>query len=300
LIKNRCQSKWRNDGSQMNSTLNVNISTACPACGESSVFESSVFNADIYCCSTCKMIHAVAKGVEATNRKNVVDTNPDYFAGTIKAYAEQSKIAERVVPARLVAYEKRLGHPVRKVLEIGPGSGAYAKAFANNNIEYRGIEIQPEIGEQTRKLTGQDIRVGDFLTELGLGSGYDVVFASQVFEHIQTPRQFLARVKEVAPNGLLHIDVPNHGSIVSIIRKLVSKTEYGFIQPPYHMLAYTTASLKTLLEREALRDVSVRAYSNDDEVWGQLTHDVSYLTRLVFLVGRATGRGSLLTAVAKI
>jgi protein-L-isoaspartate O-methyltransferase len=294
LIKNRCQSKCRNDGSQMNSTVNVNISTACPACGESSVFESSVVSADVYCCSTCKMIHAFAKGVEATSRKNVVDTNPDYFAGTIKAYAEQSKIAERVVPARLAAYEKRLGHPVRKVLEIGPGSGAYAKAFANNNIEYCGIEIEPEIGEQTRKLTGQDIRVGDFLTELGLGSGYDVVFASQVFE------QFLARVKEVAPNGLLHIDVPNHGSIVSIIRKRISKTEYGFIQPPYHMLAYTTASLKTLLEREALRDVSVQAYSNDDEVWGQLTHDVSILTRLVFLVGRATGRGSLLTAVAKI
>jgi hypothetical protein len=104
----------------------------------------------------------------------------------------------------------------------------------------------------------------------------------------------------LAPNGLLHIDVPNHGSIVSTIRKKVSKTEYGFIQPPYHMLAYTATSLRLLLEREAMKDVIVRAYSNDDEVWGQLTHNVSWVTKMVFGVGRATGRGSLLTAFAKV
>jgi hypothetical protein len=192
-----------------------------------------------------------------------------------------------------------IGRPVKKLLEVGPGSGAYAKAYTDHGIEYVGIEIENEIGEQTRSITGLDIRVGDFVSEASLDSDYDVVFASQVFEHILAPKLFLSRVNQVSAKGLLHMDVPNHGSLVSRARKIYSKSEYGFIQPPYHMLAYTKPSLSRLLEREGFKDVSVLPYCNDHPVWGQLLYESSLATKLIYRLGQITMLGSLLTAVAK-
>ena len=136
--------------------------------------------------------------------------------------------------------------------------------------------------------------------QTALERDFDLVFASQVFEHIQFPASFLRRVKHVTPGGLLHIDVPNHGSLVSNVRKLTSNTGYGFIQPPYHMLAYSVHSLESLLQREGFRDMLVKLYSNNHLIWGQLVCKTSPIKRLVYWLGNATGAGSLVTALARV
>jgi Methyltransferase domain len=238
--------------------------------------------------------------LEARNTSTqVVDTNPEYFEGTISSFEMQCDLARHITPKRLSAYQQILGRPIRKLLEIGPGSGAYARAYDEAGVAYTAVEIEPSVGEMTRQRTGLDIRVGDFLS-LDVGQGYDVVFASQVFEHILNPAKFLARARDVAAGGLLHIDVPNHDSLVSHVRKLASANEYGFIQPPYHMLAYTKRSLTTVLEQSGLTGIDVRAFANDDPVWGQLVTHPSTTVRMVFLAGKLTGMGSLLTATAKL
>ena len=271
---------------------------SCPVCGGHSPFVKTLAQATVFKCDSCGMVHAA--GFEARNTSTqVVDTKPEYFEGTINSFEQQSAMARHIVPKRLQHYQQILGRPVRKLLEIGPGSGAYAKAYAQSGIAYTAVEIEPSVGAETQARTGLDIRVGDFLA-LDVGQGYDVVFASQVFEHILNPSVFLKRARDIAAGGLLHIDVPNHDSLVSQLRKRVSSREYGFIQPPYHMLAYNKRSLTKVLERAGLSAIDVRAYANDEPVWGQLVTHPSAAVRLVFLAGKLTGLGSLLTATARL
>jgi protein-L-isoaspartate O-methyltransferase len=272
--------------------------SSCPVCGAHSNFAKKINTATVFLCTQCKMVHAV--GDIQISSENVVDTDPDYFSGTMNAYELQCEVANQIVPRRLEAYAKILGRPVRKILEVGPGSGAYAKAYVDQGIEYLGIEIETKIAEQTRQRTGLNIRDGDFATYRDLDSNYDVVFASQVFEHILQPRQFLGRVKQVANRGMLHIDVPNQNSLVSQVRRLLSSSEYGFIQPPYHMLAYTVESLENLLRREGFKISMVSPYCNDHKIWGQLIYRNSFATKAVYRVSQLTNSGSLLTAVALI
>ena len=98
---------------------------------------------------------------------------------------------------------------------------------------------------------------------------------------------------------MLHVDVPNHDSLVSRIRKRTSRSEYGFIQPPYHMLAYTPTTLRQALVRAGLADIDVRSYSNDDPVWRQLVYHTTLAIRLAYAAAKLTGMGSLLTATPR-
>ena len=279
----------------------------CPACGEGSRKITAVRDAEIFACANCGMVHAteisVSNPADLASSSGVVNTDPQYFAKTLQNYERQTAVARRIVSQRLAHYEKFIGRKVRKVLEIGPGSGAWAKAYVENGVEYVGIEIVESIGQQAREITGTDIRIGNFLSnDTYLGSDFDVVFASQVFEHILTPSLFLKRAKEVCNNGILHLDVPNHNSLVSTARKLPlgkNQKDYGFIQPPYHMLAYTKPSLERLLQRDGLSDIKVQAYENNHAVWGQLIYGQSALTNVVFMLGKFSGLGSLLTAIAR-
>ena len=126
------------------------------------------------------------------------------------------------------------------------------------------------------------------------------MFASQVFEHVLEPDIFLKKVKDLAPGGLLHFDVPNHQSLIALARKFVSKTEYGFIQPPYHMIAYTPDVLRQRLVKNGFDDVQTWQLPNDDKTWGQLTNNSGLLNWTSYRVSQLLQRGSLLTALAKI
>ena len=191
----------------------------CPVCGGISDFAKNLPAAKVFICGSCGMVHA--SGIEQGQSScGVVETDPDYFERTLSHFDSQCAVAREIVPRRLAAYRDLLGRPVRSILEIGPGCGAYARAYDEQGIRYTAIEIEPSVGELTRKRTGLDIRIGDFL-DLDVGTDYDVVFASQVFEHILKPLDFLNRCRVVSGGGLLHLDVPNHDSLMSHLRKRI-------------------------------------------------------------------------------
>jgi len=244
------------------------------------------------------MVFATGDKARSTSEA-VVDTDPDFFASIIASYQQQSNIARRIVPKRKAAYEKALGHPMSSILEIGCGVGAYATAYGEVGVTYRAIEIDADIAKHARENTHADIEVGDFMT-IDDDRTYDVIFASQVFEHIATPHKFLKKtMSALTPNGILHLDVPNHGSLTSQVRKLVGKRDFGFIQPPHHMYAYTSYSLKRVLEMNDFTKITIKQYRNDDAVWGQLFHETDVKSKVLYAAAGALGMGSLLTAIAQ-
>lgn len=269
----------------------------CPVCNKKSPLKTSRFLVQVYHCSKCGMVFAHDDADKA--EKSVVDTEPNYYKSTITHFDRQVEMARSILPGRIRAYEDILGRKLKSVLEIGCGAGAYSVAFNELDIQYKAVEIAPEIARIAKEKTGADILCQDFSTFVP-DTPFDVVFASQVVEHVREPRPFLRSVRRAAPNGMLHIDVPNHDSLISTARKFVGGIDYGFIQPPHHMLGYTEASLAYLLLKNDFHDVKVMPYRNDHPVWGQLVTSKSIVLRAAYAVSGLLGRGSLLTAVARV
>lgn len=252
----------------------------------------------IFKCSNCQITFAIGEE-KRSNVDNVVDTHPGFYETTMKKFDYQLSLAKKIVPVRIKEYSRLLGRPCERVLEIGCGTGAYAKAFDELDLDYTAVELDPEIARFAIEKTQSKIVNEDF-TKFQSDTRYDVVFASQVFEHILEPDLFLKKVTELAPGGLLHLDVPNHLSLIASIRKYISKTDYGFIQPPYHMISYTPDVLRRRLEQNGFSEVKVFPLSNDDPTWGQLNINKDLLNWALYRVAGMFRKGSLLTAIAKV
>jgi len=204
-----------------------------------------------------------------------------------------------MVDSRIKTYESLLGRPLKKILEVGCGDAAWAKAFIERGIQYQGLEIIPSLVDFSQK-KGLQVDLCE-LQKWCRWEEYDVIFASQVVEHVTTPVAFiLDAVKCLKPGGIVHFDVPNHSGLISLVHKyLHANRRYGAIEPPHHLIGYSPLSMKTLLERANLEPVLVEGLRNDDPRLGQILLKSSMLNRLVYVLGGLIGRGSLLTGIAK-
>lgn len=264
----------------------------CSCCDGSSVnFIKCRSGVNIYRCNSCFIDFA------KFNSSNVIPTDPDFYHGIVLNFDEQVAIAREKLPGRLDAYAQMLSRPIRSVVEVGCATGAYAPIFAELGIAYTGIEIDAEIAKQAQQRTKANIISGDFL-DVSFDTPIDLFFCSQVLEHVPEPKAFIEHAKKVAANGIIHVDVPNHAGLISNIRKLVSKTQYGFIQPPYHMIAYNQKALGDLFTRCGLSEIHCRPLRNDDPIWGQLVVGASLAQRVAYSVSDVFSGGSLLTGTA--
>ena len=115
---------------------------------------------------------------------------------------------------------------------------------------------------------------------------------SQVLEHILTPQSFLRTVQGfLVPGGVLHLDVPNHGSLASLVRRIAGN-DYGAVQPTHHLLGYSEPPLRRLLENADFEIVHIAAHTNDDPLFGQLG-PFRLRGKLQHLASAAMGRGSM-------
>ena len=82
---------------------------------------------------------------------------------------------------------------------------------------------------------------------------FDIITAHQVLEHVENPITFINQILRILrPGGILHLEVPNNLSITSSLRKIspILSYDYGFIQPPMHMRAYSSYTIKQLFEKK--------------------------------------------------
>ena len=266
----------------------------CPACSSGQVFQRARRgDVSVLCCSDCKLNFSASVGQTAAALP--IETRDGFYRGILATFRQQQRIARKMLPARLRAYAQLLGRPVTSILEVGCATGACASAYDELGIRYRGVEVESELAEFAQQQTGLDIVNANFF-ELPDGAEFDVVYASQVLEHVTDPTAFIRRAMEFAPRGLIHVDVPNHDSLVASVRKIVSKTEFGFIQPPHHMIAYNEAALGALYRRCGIDPVVLGAFRNDHPIWGQLT-EASAATRLLYSASDIFNKGSLLVCV---
>ena len=145
-----------------------------------------------------------------------------------------------------------------RALDLGCGSGEFTAALAAAGARALGAEVAEAALVRARARHPElEFRLVPIDGPLPLeDNGFDLVWASEVIEHVADTARWLSEVRRVlAPCGRLLLTTPAHGRL----RVALGGVE-RFSEPlGDHLHLYTRRSLRTLLEEFGFAEVSVRA-----------------------------------------
>ena len=145
-----------------------------------------------------------------------------------------------------------------RVLDLGAGAGELTAAAAAAGTEVIGAEVaEAALARARRAHPALAFQLVSIDGPLPFDDGdFDVVWASEVIEHIADTARWLLEVRRVlVPGGTLLLTTPSHGRL----RILIGGVE-AFSEPlGDHLHLYTASSLRKLLIEFGLADIEVRA-----------------------------------------
>jgi SAM-dependent methyltransferase len=163
-------------------------------------------------------------------------------------------------------YERRraflLSHvrPGDRVLDLGCGEGAFCGELARAGAEPIGMEIAPAALERARRRhPGLRFELTAAHGPIPLeDSAVDVVWSSEVIEHVPDTARWLSEVRRVLRSGgRLLLTTPYHGPVKNLALALRG-FERHFDPLGEHLRFYTPRSLRTLLDDFGFDDVAIR------------------------------------------
>ncbi|HEX2206557.1 MAG TPA: methyltransferase domain-containing protein [Longimicrobium sp.] len=169
----------------------------------------------------------------------------------------------------------------RRIFEVGCGDGNFLAYLRGHGWRVHGSEYAPETAALVRRRHGIEPFVGDVAHAMPPGAPFEVVAAYHVLEHVYQPAEWLAAVRRMlAPDGFVHLQVPNQGSLT---RRLTGPA-WASVMFPQHVYFYTPRTLAALLRRTGFAPLSTTTW----DPW----HGPGTVTgSLVNQARRMTGRG---------
>jgi SAM-dependent methyltransferase len=149
--------------------------------------------------------------------------------------------------------------PGDRVLDIGCGEGAFCAALADAGARPVGAEIAPEpIDRARRRHPGLRFELVEPHGPLPFeDASFDVVWASEVIEHVADTARWLSELRRVlGGGGRLLVTTPWHGRAFALGLALRG-LEAHFDPTGQHLRFYTRRSLRTLLEDFGFEPVRV-------------------------------------------
>jgi ubiquinone/menaquinone biosynthesis C-methylase UbiE len=155
----------------------------------------------------------------------------------------------------------REARPGERVLDLGCGTGRFVAALREAGADPVGVDLAETALERARRnVPGADLRLVAPDGSLPLGHGeVDLVWCSEVLEHVPDTVAFLTEVRRVLRNGgRLLVTVPDHGRIK---RTLIALAHYDAHYDPLgqHVRFYTRRSLTRALHWTGFDDVRLGA-----------------------------------------
>ncbi|MBV8941689.1 MAG: methyltransferase domain-containing protein [Solirubrobacterales bacterium] len=145
-----------------------------------------------------------------------------------------------------------------RALDLGCGNGAFTAALEQAGAEAVGVDVAEEALRRARKAHPRmRFMLAPFEGPLPLEDlAFDLVWASEVIEHVADTARWLSEVRRVLrPGGSLLVTTPNHSRLTILFRGLER-----FAEPlSDHLHLYTRKSLRETLERLHFRQIDVRA-----------------------------------------
>ena len=198
-----------------------------------------------------------------TQRRIRISRTRPRYGRAIRDYYED--LWERL-PAELdpPSFERRLHfllgevRPGDRVLDVGCGTGDFTAAMARAGADAIGVDVAEAALRRARsRHPGVEFRLVPLDGPLPFEDGsFELVWASEVIEHVADTARWLSEVRRVlAPGGRLLVTTPSHGRL----RVAVGGVE-RFSEPlGDHLHLYTKRSLGSLLGEFGFGEVRVRA-----------------------------------------
>jgi SAM-dependent methyltransferase len=144
---------------------------------------------------------------------------------------------------------------VARYLEIGCGYGFSVDA-AQRLFGWRGLGLDPSpLAQAGRDGLDLDIQPIYATTEIDLGGRFDLVYASEVIEHVGDPKAFIEIcAAHLGADGILVLTTPDAGSIrpdIPMAELLLA------LSPGHHLILYSAEGLRHLLQLAGFAHVSV-------------------------------------------
>jgi len=148
--------------------------------------------------------------------------------------------------------------PADRALDLGAGEGVFTELLAGRVRSVVAVEVaEAAIVRARARFPALDFRLAPIEGPLPLpDNSVDVVWASEVIEHVGDTARWLSEVRRVlAPRGRLLLTTPDHG------RLRVMLLGVDRVSDPLgdHLHLYTRRSLRTLLDEFGFAQVRVRA-----------------------------------------
>lgn len=131
-----------------------------------------------------------------------------------------------------------------RLLEVGPGGGAFLREARAQGYEVFGVERDPSLARMLEAEFGDRVVRGELGHAPLAGKAFDVVALWNVFEHLGQPGEMLKEIYALLrPGGRLFLNVPN---IESLEARVLGGHWLGW-WIPLHLFHYSVESLTELL-----------------------------------------------------
>ncbi len=145
-----------------------------------------------------------------------------------------------------------------RALDLGCGTGEFTAALAEAGAQAVGADVaEAALARARARHPELDFRLVPIDGPLPFSdNAFDVVWASEVIEHVADTARWLSEVRRVlAPRGRLLVTTPSHGRLLLAIGGIERYSE------PLgdHLHLYSKRSLRSLLDEFGFAEIEVRA-----------------------------------------
>jgi 2-polyprenyl-3-methyl-5-hydroxy-6-metoxy-1,4-benzoquinol methylase len=178
----------------------------------------------------------------------------DYYEELWQRLPDELEPPDRAVRTRFLLARVHRGD---RVLDLGCGDGWMTAELARAGAVPTGIEVaQAAIDRARARHPELDVRLAPIDGPVSVeDSACDVVWASEVIEHVADTARWLSEIRRVLrPRGRLLLTTPNH----SRLRLLIGGIETYSEPLGDHLHLYSTASLRGLLREFDFDEIQIR------------------------------------------
>jgi len=140
----------------------------------------------------------------------------------------------------------------KRLLDVGCASGELLTLAKSRGWDAHGVELSPQAARTAREQHGLNVHVGTLEDQNGTLGTFDIIIATDVIEHVTSPRLFVEAIRErLRPGGRVVLETPNWGGRW---RRFGGRRWLGYNR--FHVFLFDERSLKTLMHRAGFSSYS--------------------------------------------